>query len=127
MAWFVLLTVLSSISGVSVGGPRIPHLDKVLHFVYFAGGALALTVALQLSFGRFREKPWILAGTVLVVSALVGWLDEWHQSFTPGRYGLDFGDWCADVAGAMAGYGLGRLVLGWIPRRKESVPAATLS
>ena len=126
-AWFVLLTVLSSLSGVPVEGPRIPHLDKVLHFVYFAGGGLALSVALQLTFSRIRKKPWILGITVVAASALVGWLDVWHQSFTPGRQGLDLGDWSADVVGGLAGFALSSLVMGWIPRSRESAPAATVS
>ena len=41
--------------------------------------------------------------TVVIVLAMVGVLDEWHQSWIPERSGNDFGDWLADVAGALAG------------------------
>lgn len=38
--------------------------------------------------------------TILGFCAVYGALDEWHQSFVPGR-DADFLDWTADVAGAI--------------------------
>ena len=39
------------------------------------------------------------------MGALYGGSDEWHQSFVPGR-SPTLGDWVADVAGVVLGYGL---------------------
>ena len=39
---------------------------------------------------------------------IVGALDEWHQTTTPGRQGADPWDWLADVAGAALGIALAR-------------------
>jgi VanZ family protein len=55
---------------------------------------------------RLRPDPpdWkaILSTTILAI-ALIGGLDEYHQTFTPGRSGNDPYDWLADVLGAAAG------------------------
>ena len=45
----------------------------------------------------------ITAGVLVIVLATVGALDEWHQSWVPGRSGNDPGDWLADVVGALTG------------------------
>ncbi len=47
---------------------------------------------------------------VLLVS-LFGLVDEWHQSFTPGRY-MEVADWVADTFGAIIAVGMYRYV-GW--------------
>ena len=76
--------------------------DKLQHFGYFFGGAGLFAAFL------FRLKPaeprWskILKLTVLV-AALVGALDEHHQSYTPGRSAHDPADFTADVLGALCG------------------------
>ena len=40
---------------------------------------------------------------VTLVGSVIGRLDEYHQTFTPGRSGNDYGDWLADTLGAAAG------------------------
>lgn len=37
------------------------------------------------------------------MGGLVGIIDEYHQTFTPGRTGNDLGDWIADILGSIAG------------------------
>ena len=56
-------------------------------------------------FRRNPERPnWkAIIGGVIIAIALTGCLDEYHQSFTPGRSGNDPYDWLADVLGATAG------------------------
>ena len=44
--------------------------------------------------------------TVALVMGLLGALDEYNQQFIPGRSGLSFEDWVADMSGAVAGVGL---------------------
>jgi len=100
--WFVTLWLFSSFKGPGEVLPPIEHIDKVEHFGYFFGGSGLFCAWL------FRRNPgnpnWlsIILTTVTVVS-LIGWLDEYHQSFTPGRSGNDFPDWCADFLGAVTG------------------------
>jgi VanZ family protein len=81
----------------------IPHLDKWVHFTYFLlGGALFV-----LSWGGER-RSWMPWGSIFLFAAL-GAADEWHQSFVPGRSGLDSGDWIADCLGSAIGVRLALL------------------
>ena len=54
---------------------------------------------------RAPDRPhWrVLIPVAVLVIGLIGGLDEWHQSFTPGRSGNDLSDLLADVLGAAAG------------------------
>ena len=102
LAWFAALWVLSSSSNVGQVTPPIPHFDKVAHFGFFFVGSGLLCACL------FRCRPektnWkTIIGCVIVATALTGCLDEYHQSFTPGRSGNDPYDWLADVLGAATG------------------------
>ena len=102
LLWFGVLWLLSSFSSGGAIGPSIPHFDKVAHFGYFFGGSVLLSGYL---FFRRPARPdwkWIIITAVSLV-ALTGCLDEWHQSFIPGRSGNDPYDWLADVFGATAG------------------------
>lgn len=100
--WSGVLYWLSSTTPLLPSGPKIPHLDKVAHFGYFFGGAGLLAAF----FYRLRpDAPrWgqIIVATVVIL-AVIGLLDEWHQTFTPGRSGNDLGDWLADTLGALVG------------------------
>lgn len=82
-----LIVIASSRS--AVGGPKIEHFDKVVHFsVYGLLGTLVVR-----AWGRPRAV-W----AVVAVSAF-GVSDEVHQYFTPGR-SMEFADWMADTLGA---------------------------
>jgi hypothetical protein len=87
--WAWLLWFLSGRTSLPQG-PQLPHLDKLQHFLYFAGGGFCFALALC---GRraLPARQWWLAG--LLFAALVGALDEYHQTFTPGRSGNDPWDW----------------------------------
>jgi len=101
LVWFGILCVLSSFQSV---GPAIAleHADKLLHFGYFLVGGVLMAG------WRFRLQPaepdWprIIIGTTAAM-ALAGWIDEWHQTFTPGRSGGDVWDLLADTLGGSAG------------------------
>ncbi|MES2708920.1 MAG: VanZ family protein [Verrucomicrobiota bacterium] len=114
--WFLILFTLSSMSHP---GPVIDvdNIDKVEHALFFAFGGAALALSRILKDGAVgadgdgkaragelqsagRNLKWT-ALLVLVVGAAVGWFDEWHQSFTPGRSGLDIYDWLADITGSL--------------------------
>ncbi len=101
--WAATLFVLSSLSKtLPDGGPEIPHIDKVLHFGYFFGGGFILGTycLLRSGTGASFARRFLLP---LAIFAVLGILDEYHQTFTPGRSGNDPFDWLADVLGAGTG------------------------
>lgn len=100
--WLAVLFLLSASSRVAEVTPDIPNFDKIAHFGYFLGGSGLLCAYL------YRRKPhdpnWkVIIGCVIAAIAVTGCLDEYHQTFTPGRSGNDPFDWLADVTGATVG------------------------
>ena len=77
------------------------HFDKMAHFSYFLCGGAAMAACLGLKWrGWTRYKVFAI---VTVLFTVLGRLDEYHQSFTPGRSANDTGDWIADILGATVG------------------------
>ncbi|AEG32822.1 hypothetical protein AV541_08725 [Thermus parvatiensis] len=79
------------LSSQPAAGAGLPHpWDKGAHFLAYA----LLGLFLRLGLGRF--------GPAFLGAFLYGLLDEWHQSFVPGReaFGLDL---VADFLGAYVG------------------------
>ena len=100
--WFSVLWLLSSGTHPGIPMPPIDGFDKVEHFGYFFGGAGLLCAYLYGK--RPVSPPWqLIIPGVVIVMALVGWLDEYHQGFVPGRSGNDPLDWLAVVTGATCG------------------------
>jgi VanZ family protein len=90
-AYASLILSLSSIPGIP-GAPRVP--DKALHALeYFLFGVLLARAFLQGS-NPTRQK---LVNVVLAGAAFAA-LDEYYQSFIPGRFSSVY-DWIADVTG----------------------------
>ncbi|MDR3283841.1 MAG: VanZ family protein [Treponema sp.] len=88
---------------------RIPmhafwNADKVIHLFSFAG--LAGSWTLWFPPKSWKANPVRNALICIIGVAVYGALDEFHQSFTPGREVSVF-DWMADVAGAVLGTGAG--------------------
>jgi len=79
-------------------GPEIPFLDKVLHFGYFGLGGLFLATSIRLQ--NFQSKAFAFSLCLLIS---IGAIDEWHQSWIPGRSGNDLYDWIADAIGGFSG------------------------
>lgn len=92
-------------------GPDGLSLDKIAHF-----SAYAILAALSL---RATLTPTRLATALAVVTAVsvLGAIDEWHQSFIPGR-SMSFADWVADTAGATVGVLSVRFLPFLTPRRR---------
>ena len=101
--WAATLYTLSSFSKTLPDGtPEIPYLDKILHFGFFFGGGLILGTAFLLR--KNAPTPAIIRiGIPLLILSIIGVLDEYHQTFTPGRSGNDPFDWLADFAGSATG------------------------
>ncbi|HEY1083019.1 MAG TPA: VanZ family protein [Prosthecobacter sp.] len=112
--WAGVLFALSARSTLPPG-PPIPYQDKVLHFLYFSGGGFCFALAI-LGWRRpaLPAWRWWLTGTLFGMVA--GALDEYHQTFTPGRSGNDVGDWLADWTGAGAGALIACILLAWARR-----------
>ena len=75
--------------------------DKVVH------GALYLVLGLTLSWAGYRGGSAIPMSVLILVGIGYGALDEWHQSFVPGR-DPSVGDAVADAIGVLAGFAIFR-------------------
>lgn len=58
-------------------------LRKTAHIVLF----FFITIALFLVIRQYIKNPWVATGVTFVAGTLVAVLDEYHQSFVPGRWG----------------------------------------
>ena len=118
---FVALFVLSELRSVpELLRPVAALNDKVLHALLYSALGLAL------AWGRARSSPPPPHYLLLLAGYLYGALDEWHQSFVPGRT-PEFGDWVADVVGVTLGYAAGLLLFRWRRDRAHPPSAPTSS
>ena len=75
--------------------------DKEIH------GALYLVLGLTLSWAGYRGGYAIPVSVLILDGIGYGALDEWHQSFVPGR-DSSVGDAVADAIGVLAGFAIFR-------------------
>ena len=98
--WVVLIFVGSSIprlSGDDFGMP--PYADKAAHFLEYLILAFLFYRGVRGDGRRMGlHALFIVLGTGLVIASI----DEYHQSFIPGR-DSNVGDWIADMAGIATG------------------------
>jgi VanZ family protein len=105
LVWMRTIWFLSSIPGDK--NPQLKlQLDKLAHFLGFAcGGILLAGLLTTITMVVLRRKvrwDFIIPATAIIIG-LLGWFDEWHQCFTPGRSGANMADWVADFLGGIAG------------------------
>lgn len=100
--WVAIILVGTSWPSLKFG-PDDLALDKIAHFSAYAVLA-ALSLRATLSPRRFATAASVVLGV-----SLLGAVDEWHQSFIPGR-SMSLADWLADTAGACVGI----LAVRWI-------------
>ncbi len=109
--WLAGLWWVSSLPGtVFQSGPDIPYFDKVIHIGFFFVGGLILSASVVNTFGWTGWRP---ALAVIATMAVIGVVDELHQTFTPNRQGGDPGDWMADIAGGVAAAFIYGRFIGW--------------
>jgi VanZ family protein len=111
----VAIFIESSISQI----PALPSgfSDKDGHGLLYAG--LAVLTARALWRGRWAGATLPTAVLAIVLTALYGATDEFHQWFVPGRT-ADVMDWLSDLAGASVGTGLAFLAARAIVRRRNT-------
>ena len=95
LLWAAALIIATSWPNPDV--PQVGQGDKLVHLLLY--GILAWLIA--------RAEPSLAtmlrrAALTLLGLACFAALDEWHQSFVPGR-SASTADWAADVVGAAAG------------------------
>ena len=112
LLWLAVMWVASSMPSRPMTPQPILHFDKLAHFIYFSAGGFIL---LSWLLARDSKPPvWKkLIPFCIIVLAVIGWLDEWHQTFTPHRSGNDPFDWLADVLGASAGVFVRKAIRRW--------------
>ena len=103
--WVVVLFFLSEIESTSAMSWIFVD-DKIVHFLLYS--VLGATLAWGWARMGRRVPPW----AVVSVGVVYGLLDEWHQSFVPGR-SPSLGDALADLAGTVAGFALVAGLLWW--------------
>jgi VanZ family protein len=91
-----LITTLSSQTGKELPQVWWMRFDKVLHVLEYGG--LGFLVSFALGATMRRRLLW-----ATLFGIAFGVIDEFHQSFVPGRQGNDPGDMAADLVGAFAG------------------------
>ena len=99
----LLVTLTSWILSSQSSLPKVVSIfsyDKFLHFASFA--FLAFCWALWFTPKQWKQHPVRCIFFVLTIIAVYGAIDEFHQSFTPGR-DMSFYDWIADMIGAFFG------------------------
>jgi len=96
----------------SVEGGDLPALidDRLAHFIEYFG----FSILLHLAFSGFDNvgRPWAVCLSVVLFAAAYGAIDEWHQSFVPGR-DSSMKDIGFDIAGATTG----ALLVRWLAWR----------
>jgi len=80
--------------------PIIGLASNLFHIPLFAGLAFCLLRALSGTEGR-QQVTWRLLVLTFVVTAVLAALDEWHQSFVPGRQST-MKDFLLDLIGSGA-------------------------
>lgn len=114
-AWMALIFVLSSIPGVvhpddsdvySLFVWLPPDLQNLLHVPVFA----VLAWLWQRALSKSTARLWSVDALAVVLTVAYGFVDEWHQSFVPGRY-ASLTDVALDGLGALIGIWLGPILV----------------
>ncbi|HMA75899.1 MAG TPA: VanZ family protein [Candidatus Krumholzibacteriaceae bacterium] len=101
LIWILLIFGLSSIQNLSDEGIHLPYgSDKVIH--YFEYSILALLFYRGLVYERWDINNMLYGFIVIIGSGGIALMDEFYQSFVPGR-DASFFDLIADFLGIITG------------------------
>jgi hypothetical protein len=117
LAYLAAIHRLSSLPDLAAaaGDPAVLLAFNLSHAPLFGGLAFFMFKALPEGWSAWRARPAVAFGACAACAVL----DEWHQSFVPGRQS-SLGDLVLDLAG-IAGI---LLVLRWHALRRERRPHA---
>jgi hypothetical protein len=126
LAYLTGIFLLSHLPGTesAPGGPSIisiipERLQNFLHVPLFAG--LAWCMLMSLSNGQWRKTlPLWCYGVVGVFAIVYAAVDEWHQSFIPGRF-ASLSDFFVDCVGIV-----GLLFAHWLWNREVPTERSTV-
>jgi len=102
----VVIFTVSSMPSQDLPSVGVPHADKVAHIIEYLILGFLLIRAISGSFGNIGLAKIIIS--VIIITSLYAILDEWHQSYVPGRQ-CDIFDFFADLVGANIGILLYRM------------------
>ena len=108
-----LIFILSSIPQVNLPDLGFDFFDKVLHAIEYA--VFAFLIIRAFSPDIYGSVRFPVLAAALVLSAGYGGLDEYHQSFVPGRL-ADFADFIFDFLGTL----IGLAVFYWFRGRNDT-------
>ncbi len=99
IGWGMLIFIASSVPSSKIPSLFILSYDKVIHgIIFFVLGVLVYRAIAP------RVTPMVFVGGRVLASiggvVFYGMLDEFHQSFVPGRT-MDVKDLCADAVGGL--------------------------
>ena len=118
LAWAGLIYYLSDRPSIDVPA-LFAYQDKMFHLlVYAVLGFLVLGAMRQTVAGYAAGQAWL----AIALAGLYGLLDEYHQSFVPGR-DATAGDLAADFTGAVLGAGTLYLLVRRLAIRTSNAPA----
>ena len=101
------ILAVSSIPGASFPDIELYTLDKVFHFIEYS-------ILGFFSVKCVRKPTWIWILLILIYGILFAGLDEYWQSFIPGRLSSQF-DMLADISGII----FGSVLTMWISREND--------
>lgn len=108
--WLAMIHFVSSREASELPSIRID--DRIAHFVeYFILGIL-LMLALTAVRG-LESRTFVKAGAAALIALALAMLDEWHQSFVPGRDS----SW-KDVVFDLLGAATASLLIAWLVERR---------
>jgi VanZ family protein len=115
--WAAVTLTLTSIPDAGhFAPPLFAGADKIVHGSLYA--LLALLIVRAVEAERFAELGALRVGLIVLAAvSLLGWVDEWHQQYIPGR-SRETADWAADSAGAA----FGTFFAATARRRRDSAP-----
>lgn len=108
----LLLAIIFRTSAIPGSGMSwlVPPFDKVLHGGVYA--VLGACFCLWFANARWKRRSLVMALCAAGLCLVAGVLDEFHQSFVPGR-SVSAGDVCADLVGGLIGAFVYRAVKPW--------------